>query len=209
MVILGKKQRSLDFLRDNYRTYPSLIDNKQRQIDWKQGREKKNANHCCRVSVNMIMLVVLMVWLPLSHNTQAEYYLHSSFLDKIEAGTQFDKVNDAETFYQYEKELMKNLFYPDVEKSTYDTSEGSSYAKVIHMGKEGLQQEAIPELFLIGKACIIQHRAPLRDCVNRVKEQSDPDIKCTSTPLGLGQQSKQNLTRPGIDEDLEWFQYRS
>jgi len=95
------------------------------------------------------------MWLSLSHKTQAEYYLHSSFLDKIEAGGQFDSVNDAETFYAYEKRLMNNLFYPDIAKSTYDTSEGSSYAKVIHMGRFGLEQEAIPELFLIGKACII------------------------------------------------------
>ena len=78
-----KMQVNTVFLKKNYNQYPSLIDNKQKIIEQTFYREKRQVSHCCRVAVNVVMIIIILLWLPKAHNTVAEYYLTKSLMDKL------------------------------------------------------------------------------------------------------------------------------
>ena len=82
------------------------------------------------------MLFVLWLWLTLSHNTTAEFWIHEVYEEKIMEG--FFEINSEESFYAYERGMLRKLFFPDIKHSSYETSEEHSYANVAHMSKAGL-----------------------------------------------------------------------
>ena len=175
-----KKKADLKFLRDNYISYSSIIDNKQRLIESKFMRDRHVVASCCRFCVTSLLLILLMIWLPMVHNTQVEYHLTQSFSSKLEPG--FDEIFDANSLQEYHVRTMNKLFYPSEKHSTYENEENTPYAKVKRMN---LDQEAVPELFLVGQQCIIMHRVKLAECNSRVKLDEDQAL-CPPYFMELG-----------------------
>jgi len=103
-----KKKTTVTFLQTHMK---SMIDSLVRLKNEKVFREERMSSHCCRVSANVCMLIVLLIWLQISHATHAEYWLSRRFTRKLDNG--FSEVRDADSFRSYFKDALTDVFYPD------------------------------------------------------------------------------------------------
>ena len=71
--------------------------------------------------------------------------------NKVELG--FDKIADQKSLFIYLAKFNQNMFYADSKMSEYVTNESNAYAKVKR--KSLNQEEPMPEIFLVGKVCLI------------------------------------------------------
>mmetsp|Transcript_41535 Transcript_41535/g.54686 ORF Transcript_41535/g.54686 Transcript_41535/m.54686 type:complete len:102 (-) Transcript_41535:1657-1962(-) len=76
-----KMKTTIEFLR---RYLTSYIDSLVRIKNEKDAREKRMSSHCCRVTANVFMLLVLAIWSPMTHNSQAEYFLSQKFRQALD-----------------------------------------------------------------------------------------------------------------------------
>ena len=64
------------------------------------------------------------------------------------------------------------MFFGDEEYSTYETSPELSFA-LVNKNKADTEAEKVPELLVIGRTCVIQHRSNTETCINRTNEPED------------------------------------
>ena len=102
------------------------------------------------------MLILLVLWVPRSHDTIVEFYLSGHLRSKLSPG--FDELSDKTEVYSIYKRYMHDLFYPDQYEgtnTTYDTTQKLSFAQVDRLGQAGFPHKAPePELFVVGQVCI-------------------------------------------------------
>ena len=67
------------YLMDHHR---GMMDRKQLLMQQKFLRERHQVVHCCRFFVNLVLMILLMVWLPLTNNSDIEYQLWSTINQK-------------------------------------------------------------------------------------------------------------------------------
>ena len=82
------------------------------------------------------MLVLLVAWLPISHDSKVEYHLTQHLRSKLTP--EFSEMKDINDFYEVHKRYMHDLFYPDLydeSLTTYDTTQKKSFAEVNRLGK--------------------------------------------------------------------------
>lgn len=91
-----KRHINLQFLRDNYSSYPSLIDNKTRLLEQSVMRDRHQVAHFCRLTGVLFLIVLLLWWIPLVHDTHAEYYLTDTFTKSL--SEDFTDITDAGSF---------------------------------------------------------------------------------------------------------------
>ena len=72
------KKRSMEFLRQNYNTYPTVIDHKRTILEQDFLREKHQVVHCCRFCVMFVLMCLLVTSLHLAHDSRVEYWLTKS-----------------------------------------------------------------------------------------------------------------------------------
>ena len=85
------------------------------------------SSHCCRVFANVFMLLVLVLWLPMTHSAQIEYWLSRTMYKKLEIG--FDSVSDVDTFKEYFDGTLSSVFYPDQGVNTDYLTSGATRSR--------------------------------------------------------------------------------
>ena len=80
------KKRSMEFLRHNYNTYPSVIEHKREQLVQDFLREKHQVVHCCRFCVMFILMLLLLIFIGHANDSRVEYWLSDSIYSKMSEG---------------------------------------------------------------------------------------------------------------------------
>ena len=77
------------------------------------------SSHCCRVMANVTMLLALLLWLQVTTNSQAEYFLGAGIKAKLtKRFGLFGGSSGTSEFREYMSETMLDLYYPGRDDST-------------------------------------------------------------------------------------------
>ena len=63
------------------------------------------------------MLILLMLWLPFSHNTIVEYHLYNNLRTTLSPG--FDSIDDKDSIYELFENYMHDIFYPNAYEGSH------------------------------------------------------------------------------------------
>lgn len=79
-----------------------------------------------------------------------------------------------------------------------------SFAKVNRHGIT--DEEFLPELFLVGKACLIMHKAAETECPSRTKSKGKQFCQKDRYATSF---TKNKIEKSGDGEEPEWFEHRT
>lgn len=94
-----------------------------------------------------VLFILLFVWLYLTRDTIAEYWLTTAIKNKFKNG--FDQLNDDKVLDAWYSESIENIFFSDQELSSYTTSKDLSFA-LVNKIKSDTKERGEPEFFVIG-----------------------------------------------------------